>query len=123
LRFAEQRGLLLSYELKNAEFIAPVFRNVDKDGQFTLLHGRRFAPLRSTAKVKPGDHRSPWKAMLDPKWSNQISVGHRVLLRASSGLGRADEEAVRFGAISRLGELNPQIGRSIIDTVTTTVIG
>ena len=53
----KQRGLLLSYEPKNAEFIGPVFRNVDKDGQFHTTSATFVSLLYNTARSSPSMHR------------------------------------------------------------------
>ena len=115
----KQRGLLLSYEPKNAEFIAPLFRNVDKEGQFHTTSSTFVSLLYNTAKVKLGDAPKSWKALLDPKWSNQISVGHPGFSGFVGNWVVQMKKLYGWSYFETLAKLNPQIGRSIIDTVTT----
>ena len=115
----KQRGLLLSYQPKNAEFISPVFRNVDKDGQFHTTSSTFVSLLYNTAKVKPGDAPKSWKALLDTKWSNQISVGHPGFSGFVGNWVVQMKKLYGWSYFETLAKLNPQIGRSIIDTVTT----
>jgi iron(III) transport system substrate-binding protein len=115
----KQRGLLLSYEPRNAEFIGPVFRNVDKDNQFHTTSSTFVSLLYNTAKVKPDDAPKTWKALLDPKWNNQISVGHPGFSGFVGNWVVQMKKLYGWSYFEALAKLNPQIGRSIIDTVTT----
>ena len=115
----KQRGLLLSYEPKNAEFIAPAFRNVDKDGQFHTTSATFVSLLYNTTKVKLDDAPKTWKALLDPKWNNQISVGHPGFSGFVGNWVVQMKKLYGWSYFESLAKLNPQIGRSIIDTVTT----
>ncbi len=115
----KQRGLLLGYQPKNAEFIQPVFRNVDKDGQFHTTSATFVSLLYNTTKVKLDDAPKTWKALLDPKWNNQISVGHPGFSGFVGNWVVQMKKLYGWSYFETLAKLNPQIGRSIIDTVTT----
>lgn len=119
----KNRGLLMTFKPKGVEEIAPVFRNVDKDDQFHTTSGTFVSVLHNTNKVKVADAPKSWKALLDPKWANQISVGHPGFSGFVGIWTVQMKKLYGWDYFETLAKLKPQIGRSIIDTVTMLVSG
>jgi iron(III) transport system substrate-binding protein len=119
----KQRGLLTSFKPQGVEQIAPVFRNVDKDGQFHTTSVTFVSILHNTNKVKAEDAPKTWKALLDPKWMNQVSVGHPGFSGFVGIWTVQMKKLYGWSYFETLAKHKPQIGRSIIDTVTMLTSG
>lgn len=119
----KNRGLLTSFRPKGTEDFLPVFRDVDKDDQFHTTSATFIAVLHNTNKVKAADAPKSWKALLDPKWANQISVGHPGFSGFVGIWTVQMKKLYGWSYFETLAKLKPQIGRSIIDTVTMLVSG
>ena len=119
----KQRGLLLSYRPQGVEQIAPVFRDVDKDGQFHTTSATFVSVLHNTNKVKVEDAPKTWKGLLDPKWINQVSVGHPGFSGFVGIWTVQMKKLYGWSYFETLAKHKPQIGRSIIDTVTMLTSG
>ena len=119
----KQRGLLLSYKPQGAEQIAPVFRNVDKDDQFHTTSATFVSVLHNTNKVKVEDAPKTWKQLLDPKWVNQVAVGHPGFSGFVGIWTVQMKKLYGWSYFETLAKHKPQIGRSIIDTVTMLTSG
>jgi iron(III) transport system substrate-binding protein len=114
----KQRGLLLSFRPKGVEEIAPIFRDVDKDGQFHTTSATFVSILHNTNKVKAEDAPKSWKGLLDPKWVNQVAVGHPGFSGFVGIWTVQMKKLFGWSYFETLAKHKPQIGRSIIDTVT-----
>ena len=119
----KQRGLLMSYRPKGVDQIAPVFRDVDKDGQFYTTSATFVSVLHNTNRVKVEDAPKSWKALLDPKWMNQVSVGHPGFSGFVGIWTVQMKKLYGWDYFETLAKHKPQIGRSIIDTVTMLTSG
>ena len=119
----KKRGLLATFRPKGTEDFAPVFRDVDKEDQFHTTSSTFISVLHNTSKVKAEDAPKSWKALLDPKWANQISVGHPGFSGFVGIWTVQMKKLYGWGYFETLAKLKPQVGRSIIDTVTMLVSG
>jgi iron(III) transport system substrate-binding protein len=112
------QGKLAHYVPENAAKVSPEFQNFDKDGFYYPTGAGLVLMTHNTQKVKPADAPKAWRDLLDPKWKNQVSVGHPgfsgyvgtwvVLMRNLYG----------WAYFEKLEKSRPRIGRSINDTVT-----
>jgi iron(III) transport system substrate-binding protein len=100
------------------EEIAPIFRDVDKDGQFHTTSATFVSVLHNTNKVKAEDAPKSWKGLLDPKWINQVAVGHPGFSGFVGIWTVQMKKLFGWDYFETLAKHKPQIGRSIIDTVT-----
>lgn len=119
----KQRGLLMAFRPQGVDHIAPVFRDVDKDGQFHTTSATFVSVLHNTNKVKVEDAPKTWKALLDPKWINQVSVGHPGFSGFVGIWTVQMKKLYGWSYFETLAKHKPQIGRSIIDTVTMLTSG
>jgi iron(III) transport system substrate-binding protein len=116
--YLKEQGQLVQYTPENASKISEPFQNLDPDGYFHVTSAG--AIVITYNKEKVGDKELPkkWTDLLDPKWKDEVSVGHPgfsgyvgtwvVMMRKLYG----------WEFFEKLEENNPQIGRSINDTVT-----
>src|SRR5690606_4065858 len=72
----KDRKLLLQYRPKSHEAFDSRFSNYDPDGYYTATGAGLIGLIYNTDKVKPEDVKPSWNALLDPRWKNQVSVGH-----------------------------------------------
>lgn len=119
----KQRGLLMSYRPQGVDQIAQVFRDVDKDAQFHTTAATFVALLHNTNKVRAEDAPKSWKGLLDPKWMNQVSVGHPGFSGFVGIWTVQMKKLFGWSYFETLAKHKPQIGRSIIDTVTMLTSG
>ncbi|MDQ6680878.1 MAG: extracellular solute-binding protein [Pseudomonadota bacterium] len=119
----KQKKLLLKYVPAGEALMHPVLRGVDPDGYFVTTSASLISLLYNTNKVKAADAPKSWTDLLAPKWQGQASVGHPGF---SGYVGTwAVEMKKLFGDdfFKKLAANKPQVGRSIIDTVTTLISG
>ena len=76
-----------------------------------------------TDKVKPADAPKNWSDLLDPKWKGQVSVGHPGFSGFVGTWVLQMKKLYGWDYFEELEKKQPQIGRSIIDTVTILAAG
>jgi len=119
----KKRKLLMAYEPANTADIDPRFLNVDPDKNFIITSATFVSILYNTAKLKPEDAPKSWKDLTDPKWANLISVGHPGFSGFVGSWVVQMRKLYGWDYFKKLAALKPQVGRSIIDTVTAVASG
>lgn len=119
----KQRKLLLQYTPEASAKMDVRLQNLDPDGYFHTASVSMVGLIYNTAKVKAEEAPTSWADLVDPKWRNLASVGHPGF---SGFVGAwAIEMKNLYGPewFKQLAANKPQVGRSIIDTVTTVTSG
>lgn len=114
----KSKGLLDKFVPGNATTLIPSLQNVDPDGFFHTTSIGIVGITYNTSKVQPGEVPKKWPDLLDARWKNQVSVGHPAF---SGYVGIWAYEMNRlygWDYFEKLKAINPQIGRSIQDTLT-----
>jgi len=116
--FLKRDGKLLPFRPKNADGLLPALRDQDPDNAWQICSLGLYLLAYNTKKVAAADAPKSWKDVLDPKWKDQLAVGHPgysgsvgimcVLLRRMYG----------WDYFKALEKNKPQIGRSSDDPVT-----
>ena len=109
---------LLKYVPENASKIAPAFQNIDADGFFHVTTAGLVMITYNSQKVKAEDAPRNWPDLLDPKWKNKVSVGHPAFSGYVGTWVMMMRKLYGWDYFKKLEANNPQIGRSIVDTVT-----
>jgi iron(III) transport system substrate-binding protein len=112
------KGLLEKYVPANATTLIPSLQNVDPDGFYHTTSIGIVGITLNTSKIKPDEAPKKWTDLLDPRWKNQVSTGHPAF---SGYVGIWAYEMNRlygWDYFEKLKANNPQIGRSIQDTLT-----
>src|SRR5436309_6072338 len=114
----KEKNLLEKYVPDNGSKVIDVYKNYDPDGFYTVTSAGLIAIAYNTAKLKEADAPKNWADLTDPKWKDKIALGHPgfsgyvgtwvVVLRKLYG----------WDFFEKLAKNNPQVGRSINDTVT-----
>jgi iron(III) transport system substrate-binding protein len=112
------KGLLEKFVPANATTMIPSLQNVDPDGFYHTTSIGIVGITYNSSKVQPGEVPKKWPDLLEPRWKNQVSVGHPAF---SGYVGIWAYEMNRiygWDFFEKLKANNPQIGRSIQDTLT-----
>jgi iron(III) transport system substrate-binding protein len=106
------------YVPENAAKVSPEFQNFDKDGFYYPTSAGLIGITYNTRKVKPEDAPQSWPDLLLPKWKNQVSIGHPAFSGYVGTWVVTMRKLYGWDFFDKLEKNNPQIGRSINDTVT-----
>lgn len=116
-------GQLEQYQPAMAETMLDVYRDIDPEGFFHATSAGVITITYNSSKVIEADVPKSWADFVDPKWNGQLSVGHPGY---SGYVGTWAVVMFKLHGeefFKKLTATNPQVGRSIQDTVTTLVSG
>ena len=102
----------------NAVTLTAALQGIDKDGFFHVTSIGAIGITLNGAKVKAADAPKRWTDLVDPKWKNQVSVGHPAFSGYVSIWVWEMQRLYGWDYFEKLKANNPQIGRSIQDTLT-----
>jgi iron(III) transport system substrate-binding protein len=114
----KSKSLLEKYLPASASTMLEPLQNVDPEHFYHTTSVGVIGITYNSAKVKPEEVPKNWPDLVDPKWKNQVSVGHPGF---SGYVGIWVYEMTRLYGwqyFEKLKANNPQIGRSIQDTLT-----
>ncbi len=111
-------GELLRFRPKNADGMIEAARVGDPDGYFQIFYIGLYLMAYNTQKVSEADAPKSWKDLLDPKWKDQLAIGHPAYSGAIGALGVVLRKMYGEGYFKALEKNHPQIGRSSQDPVT-----
>jgi iron(III) transport system substrate-binding protein len=114
----KSKGLLESFTPANSKTVVPEVQNQDPDGTFHTTSLGVIGITYNSSKVKPGDLPTNWPDLIDPKWKNQVSVGHPAFSGYVGIWVWQLTQLYGWQYFDKLKANNPQIGRSIQDTLT-----
>ncbi|HEY0419655.1 MAG TPA: extracellular solute-binding protein [Acetobacteraceae bacterium] len=112
------RGLLARYIPQNAAALAPALQNADKDGYYFTTAAGLVVITYNTRKVKPEEAPKNWPDLLAPRWRRQVSVGHPAFSGYVGIWVLSMRQLYGWDFFEKLEKNQPQIGRSVNDTVT-----
>jgi iron(III) transport system substrate-binding protein len=116
--FLKREGRYLQYRPKNADQLLPQVQNLDPDGFFHISYLGIYLMAFNNAKLQPGQAPQSWKAAIDPKWKDQIAIGHPSYSGAIGTLAVMLRKLYGWDYFTALEKNRPQIGRSSEDPVT-----
>ena len=115
----KEQGALMAYRPVNSEAYFEDFRNLaDPDDMFHITSAGLTVITYNTDLVAPEDVPTSWLDLLDPKWANQVSVGHPGFSGYVGYWVLMMDQLFGWEYFEKLAEGDPQIGRSINDTIT-----
>jgi iron(III) transport system substrate-binding protein len=114
----KDRGLLMPYTMRASDAIDPRFLNVDPDDAYQVVNATTVGFGYNTNKVKADQVPKSWKDFINPKWKNQLVVGHPGFSGFVGTWVVQMNKLYGWDYFEQLAELKPHVGRSIIDTVT-----
>lgn len=114
----KEQGELMAYRPENVEGMFEDFKGLDPDDQFHVTAAGLVVITYNTEMVEPDEVPTSWQDLVDPKWKDQVSVGHPGFSGYVGTWVLLMEQMFGWEYFEKLAENNPQIGRSINDTVT-----
>jgi iron(III) transport system substrate-binding protein len=103
---------------ENAQYLIEAFRGIDPDGFYHTTGAGTVLINYNTAGVTAADAPRKWTDLLDPKWRNKVAVGHPSYSGYVGTWVVVMRNLYGWEFFEKLEKNRPQIGRSIIDTVT-----
>lgn len=112
------KGAFEKYIPENAGKVLDIYKNYDPDGYYFVTSAGLIGIGYNTSKVKTADAPKNWTDLLDPKWKDQIAVGHPAFSGYVGTWALTLRKQYGWDFFEKLAKNNPRVGRSINDTVT-----
>src|SRR4051812_44320126 len=115
----KKKGMLLPYTPHNAATMVDSLKEYnDKDGQYWVTAAALMLITYNTSEVKEADAPRNWPDLLDPKWKGKVSIGHPGYSGYVGTWVVLMQKLYGWDYFRKLEKNQPQIGRSVNDTVT-----
>ena len=114
---------ILAFEPENAAGLLGDLKAIAQKG---LWYPTSVAPVAigiNTKLVKPEDAPKTWTDLTDPKWKGQVAIGHPGFPGSAGVWVMAMEKLYGWQYFEKLAKNEPQIGRSIVDSVNLLLSG
>lgn len=112
------KGAFEKYVPDNASKVLDIYKGYDPDGYYFVTSAGLIGIGYNTAKVKVADAPRNWTDLLDPKWNNNIALGHPGFSGYVGTWALTLRNQYGWDFFEKLAKNNPRVGRSINDTVT-----
>lgn len=119
----KDRKQLESYTPENASGLLPEFKAASDPGWYYVSNAGRYFIIYNTDRVKAEDAPKSWPDLLDPKWKNQVALGHPGFSGCTGTWALALTQLYGWEFFEKLAKNNPRIGRSAGDPVTLITAG
>src|SRR3954451_7407462 len=106
------------YVPENASKVLDIYKGYDPDGYYFVTSAGLIGIGYNTTKVKEADVPRNWTDLLDPKWNNNIALGHPGFSGYVGTWALTLRNQYGWEFFEKLAKNNPRVGRSINDTVT-----
>ena len=116
--FLKEKGYLEKYTPANAAKIVKPFQGIDPDGYYHVTWAGLVTITYNKNKVKESEAPKNWTDLLDPRWTNQVSVGNPNYSGMVGVWTVLMNRLYGWDFFTRLKAIKPLVGRSIDDTVT-----
>lgn len=112
-------GLLTAYRPHNVTAMVDSLKQYnDQDGFYTVTAAALMLISYNTSLVPEKDAPKNWPDLLDPKWKGKISIGHPAFSGYVGTWVVLMQKLYGWSFFEKLEKNQPQIGRSVNDTVT-----
>jgi iron(III) transport system substrate-binding protein len=112
------KGVFEKYIPENSSKVLDIYKGYDPDGYYFVTSAGLIGIGYNTAKVKEADVPKNWTDLLDPKWNNNIALGHPGFSGYVGTWALTLRNQYGWEFFEKLAKNNPRVGRSINDTVT-----
>src|SRR3979411_776029 len=112
------KGAFEKYIPENSSKVLDIYKGYDPDGYFFVTSAGLIGIGYNTAKVKEADAPKNWTDLLDPRWKDNIALGHPGFRGYVGPVVLALSTLYSWEFFEKLAKNNPRVGRSIVDTVT-----
>ena len=112
------KGAFEKFVPDNAAKVLDIFKGYDPDGYYFVTSAGLIGIGYNTSKVKEADAPKNWTDLLDPKWKDNIALGHPGFSGYVGTWALTLRNQYGWDFFEKLAKNNPRVGRSINDTVT-----
>jgi iron(III) transport system substrate-binding protein len=112
------KGAFEKYVPENASKVLDIYQGYDPDGTYFVTSAGMIGIGYNTAKVKEADAPMNWTDLLDPRWKDNIALGHPGFSGYVGTWALTLRNQYGWDFFEKLAKNNPRVGRSINDTVT-----
>lgn len=115
----EAEGLLLKYRPHNlVDMVDSLKAYNDPDGNYHVTAAALMLITYNSSLVSEQDAPKNWPDLLDPKWKGKVSIGHPAFSGYVGTWTVLMRKLYGWDYFEKLEKNDPQIGRSVNDTVT-----
>src|SRR3979411_115286 len=112
------KGAFEKYIPENSSKVLDIYKGYDPDGYYFVTSAGLIGIGYNTTKVKEADAPKNWTDLLDPRWNNNIALGHPGFSGYVGTWALTLRNQYGWQFFEKLVKNNPRVGRSINDTVT-----
>jgi iron(III) transport system substrate-binding protein len=112
------KGAFEKYVPENSSKVLDIYKGYDPDGYYYVTSAGLIGIGYNTAKVKEADAPKNWTDLLDPRWKDNIALGHPGFSGYVGTWALTLRNKYGWEFFEKLAKSNPRVGRSIVDTVT-----
>lgn len=116
--YLKDKKLLEPYVPENASKVLDIYKGYDPDGYYHVTSAGLIGMGYNTEKLKAEEAPRNWTDLLDPKWKDKIAIGHPGFSGYVGTWAVTLRKLYGWEFFEKLAKNNPQVGRSINDTVT-----
>ena len=116
--YLKDKGLLEKFVPENATKVLDIYKSYDPDGFYHVTSAGLIGMGFNTAKLKEADAPKNWPDLVDPRWKDKIALGHPGFSGYVGTWVVTLRKLYGWDFFEKLARNNPQVGRSINDTVT-----
>jgi iron(III) transport system substrate-binding protein len=116
--FLKRGGNLMQFRPKGADELIDTLKIADPDNYYQSAYMGLYMLAYNTQKVKEADAPRKWTDVLDPKWKDQLAVGHPGFSGAIGIWAVQMRKMYGWDYFKKMERNNPLIGRSSQDPVT-----
>jgi iron(III) transport system substrate-binding protein len=114
----KEKGLIQPYVPMGADQVLPRFQKIDATGHYHVASVGLILLTYNSEKVSAAEAPKKWKDLLDPKWKGKAAIGHPAFSGYVATWVLSLSKLYGWEYFEQLAKQNPQVGRSINDTVT-----
>jgi iron(III) transport system substrate-binding protein len=112
------KGVFEKYVPENSSKVLDIYKGYDPDGTYFVTSAGLIGIGYNTAKVREADAPKNWTDLLDPKWKDNIALGHPGFSGYVGTWVLTLRNLYGWEFFEKLAKNNPRVGRSIVDTIT-----
>src|SRR3982074_3409499 len=112
------KGAFEKYIPENSSKVLDIYKGYDPDGYYFVTSAGLIGIGYNTTKVKEADAPKNWTDLLDPRWNNNIALGHPGFSGYVGTWALTLRNQYGWQFFEKVVKNNPPVGRSMNDTVT-----
>jgi iron(III) transport system substrate-binding protein len=116
--YLKQKKALEQFVPENAGKVLDIYQHYDPDGYYFVTSAGLIGMVYNTARLKQADAPKNWSDLTDAKWKDGIALGHPAFSGYVGTWAVMMRKLYGWRFFDSLAKDNPQIGRSINDTIT-----